>query len=501
MKRISLLVYLSFSTLALVAQNQHDAIWLFGSPRLLPTDTQFGGSMLDFRSGVPEASYFELDIFLDPTAIISDENGELVFYTNGCKIMNAQHEIMENGDTINAGIRHEQYCAYSYPSIQGLLPIPRPANSNKYGLFHMKLDESTLKFTSLLYSEINANHNGGLGQVTTIDQLVSQDTFSSRLSAVKHANGRDWWVILEEKTRGNFHIIYYGPEGPQLSMQQGIDFGIEDYQASGPTTLSPDGKKYVRINPITNGVHILDFDRCSGILSNPVFIDFPDDTLGVTGASISGSNQFLYVSATEEIYQFDLSQENIMESRQIVAYYDGYTVADFPTLQTTFGQLMSAPDGKIYGTAPNSSNVLHIIHAPNEQGLACNVEQHALELPTLHSFAPPNFPHFRLWDIPGSPCDTLGIDTPTDLEDIAKISSEFQLFPNPTSGLATISFEQPNSGMLQLFDISGQLLSKTRLEYATQYELAVGQYAPGLYLISFQPDDGVLQWEKLIIQK
>ncbi|MEO0723603.1 MAG: hypothetical protein AAFZ63_03605, partial [Bacteroidota bacterium] len=128
-------LYLTFSffmiCIAVIAQNQHDAIWLFGSPRLLPTDLQFGGSMLDFSNEAPEATYFDLNIYLDPTAIICNGNGELVFYTNGCKIINSQHEIMENGDTINAGIRYDQYCDFFYPTIQGLLALPKPNSPNR----------------------------------------------------------------------------------------------------------------------------------------------------------------------------------------------------------------------------------------------------------------------------------------------------------------------------------------------------------------------------------
>ena len=500
MKRISLLVYLSFSILALVAQNQHDAIWLFGSPRLLPTDTQFGGSMLDFKSGVPEASYFELGIFLDPTATICDENGELVFYTNGCKIMNAQHEIMENGDTINAGVRYNQYCDYYYPSIQGLMALPKPESPNKFGLFHSVVNDDTFLHTQIRYTEIDASLNNGLGKVVSKDEIVLQDTISSLLSAVRHANGRDWWIVLSERNVNSFYLIRYDPNGPQdirhLQLTDSVGTSTDIMQ----TTFSPDGSIYAIANRY-QGLRLYNFDRCNGTFSDLLRIESEADTLPINGVAISPNNRFLYVSAVEYLYQFDLNHDNIAESRQVIAQYDGYLIADSPALRTTFSNLLLAPDGKIYGTAPNSSNVLHVIHAPNEQGLDCDLEQHGLEIPTLHGFDPPNFPHFRLWDIPGSPCDTLGIDTPTDLEDIAKISSEFQLFPNPTSGLATISFEQPNSGVLQLFDIYGQLLSKTRLEYATQYELAVSQYAPGLYLVSFQPDDGVLQWEKLIIQK
>ena len=41
----------------------------------------------------------------------------------------------------------------------------------------------------------------------------------------------------------------------------------------------------------------------------------------------------------------------------------------------TFFQAMPGLDGKIYLTAPNGVNILHVIHQPDEKGQACEVEQ------------------------------------------------------------------------------------------------------------------------------
>lgn len=498
MKQLSIIVPLSLFYFALSSQTQHDAIWLFGSPRLLPTDLQFGGSMLDFRTGEPEASYFDLDILLGPTAMICDENGELVFYTNGCKVMNAEHEIMENGDTINAGLRYNQYCDYSYPSRQGMIALPKPESTDRYGLFHTVVDPNVALLTEFRYTEIDASANNGLGRVETKDQTVFNDTISGLLSAVRHANGRDWWIVCGKHNRNAFYAVYYGPAGPQSMGSVELTDTVGTITDVLQTTFSPDGTLYAIANR-HYGIRLYHFDRCSGAFSNLARINFETDTLVATGVAISPNNKFLYVSAIEKLYQFDLEASSIAASRQLIAEYDGYLVNDVPSLRTTFASLSLAPNGKIYGTAPNTSNVLHIIHQPNEPGLACEVEQHGLELPTLHSFAPPNFPHYRLWDVPGSPCDTLGIDTPTSTI-AADAASTWQVFPNPASSQINIDFNQFASGVIRIYDVAGRLIADQKVTSVTQITIDVEAYAAGLYVVAFYNEKGPATSKKILIQ-
>jgi PKD repeat protein len=50
------------------------------------------------------------------------------------------------------------------------------------------------------------------------------------------------------------------------------------------------------------------------------------------------------------------------------------------------------------------------IEYPDEPGEACTVLQHSIFMPTGISRGIPNFPHYRLGPLDGSPCDTLGLD-------------------------------------------------------------------------------------------
>ena len=56
-------------------------------------------------------------------ATISDNNGNLLFYTNGSKVWNKNHLVMQNGTAISG--------ADSQP-IQPVVIVPYPGNANKY---------------------------------------------------------------------------------------------------------------------------------------------------------------------------------------------------------------------------------------------------------------------------------------------------------------------------------------------------------------------------------
>ena len=48
--------------------------------------------------------------------------------------------------------------------------------------------------------------------------------------------------------------------------------------------------------------------------------------------------------------------------------------------------------------------LLHVIHYPDEPGLACEVEQYGVSLPYYHLRSMPNFPNYRLGPlVPGAP--------------------------------------------------------------------------------------------------
>ncbi|MCW5924146.1 MAG: T9SS type A sorting domain-containing protein [Saprospiraceae bacterium] len=338
------------------------------------------------------------------------------------------------------------------------MPVPR--DTSKYYLFHKRADNSTLS-KDLLLTQIDMSLGSGLGAVTSKNEIILQDTFSDFLTAVRHGNGRDWWVMLH-KNRSNRSLCYLlDPAGLHAPIVQHLG-PIWNYQDwAGQSVFSPDGSRYARANP-NNGLSVFDFDRCAGTLSNHLFISLAADSASACGVAFSPNSRFLYLSTGTKLFQFDMQAADIAASKQLIGVYDGF-LAPFPT---TFYQQRLAPDGKIYMNSTNGVNHLHVINNPDLPGLECNFVQHEIELPTYSQTAIVNFPYFRLYDLPGSPCDTLGIDggpvSSGELSAGAEVT--WRVSPNPAVDEINISFSQPFSGVVTLLDTTGQTVKSVNVQ-------------------------------------
>jgi len=344
-------------------------------------------------------------------ASICDTAGNLLFYTNGIFIANAIHEQMENGDGLNPGQFTDDFAEHGLPIEQGVIFLPFPDKDSLYFLLHLARDWSGIVspgsyvrrcYYSLIDQRLD-NHRGG---VIDKNHLIIGDTLNvGKLCAVKHANGRDWWSIIQEYDANRFYRMLINPNGIHLNEPQTLDNAI--YSGAGQVVFSPDGAKFVQYTlrsvQLGHFIYIYDFDRCTGLLSNPVMINFLDDEIIAGGAAISPNSRFLYISAYRYIYQYDLWADDIAATKDTVAVYDGFS-SPFGT-RFYFSQL--APDGKIYINCTNGVDVMHVINNPDLPGLLCDVCQHCVQLPTYNAFSMPNFPNYRLHHLEGSSCDTL----------------------------------------------------------------------------------------------
>jgi len=415
-----LILTLSFLAFGSGYCQKHDYIWLPGMGKIAEYPFSgvyypWGGVTMDFNKQFPPSvERRNLALIMSVQAIISDKQGQLVAYTNGCHIINKNDEIMDNGNTINPGIYHSgQQCNIYYPAYQGTIFLPAPGNDSLYYLFHMAMDDlDTFPwFVSqhFYYSIIDASANNGLGKVIDKNHLLyTNGAIAPYVSATKHANGRDWWVVTTKRFTNQYYVFLLEPGGPKFMHAQAIgDSMSRGSQCCGQAGFSPDGTKHFNASHNT-GLEILDFDRCTGYFSSPVFIDSSEvGKFGPAGVAISHDNHFIYVSTSKFVYQFDLTSNDIIQSK---VFLDSIDYVPRPEIGTYLDQML-APDGKIYMVSLNYIQDMPVIHFPERHGLACKVEQHGFKLPALYGndfiF---NFPHYRLGPIDGSSCDSLGID-------------------------------------------------------------------------------------------
>lgn len=397
----------------LFQREKRDYYWLLGYDSN-PQNLMFGGTLIDFHQEPPFLSYEFRNLNFDITnASICDTAGNLLFYTNGLNVANYLHQEIENGFGLGPTVFSEDWIDNGYPIEQGAIILNKPGSDRLYYIFHSDREwalddpENSTRTNHCYYSLVDMSEESSLGKVVEKNVVIIADTLNiGKLTAIRHGNGQDWWILVQEFDSNRFYTILLTNEGiDEINI---LSIGGNPRMGGGGTVFSPKGDYFVRINGEIVGeeiyVDIFDFDRCSGILSNPIQFTYQDGALSLGGA-ISENGRFFYACSSRFLYQYDLEAEDIEASRVLVSQLE-------PDELVNFFMAQLAPNGKIYINGVGTQKFLHIIHEPNKLGLACRVERQGVELSTLNSWSLPNFPYFGLGPLDGSSCDTLGIDNP-----------------------------------------------------------------------------------------
>ncbi|MFZ1255542.1 MAG: PKD domain-containing protein, partial [Saprospiraceae bacterium] len=407
MKYLVLFILLNLNSVIL-AQDMQDNIWLFGHRPNRPID-YFGGSMIDFKQGYPIVNFFNTSANFFDCSMISDSNGKLLLYTNNCALYNGNHNIIPRSDSLNPGTVTYDYC-YSvlgaYPSRSSTI-ILHEFDENSLSIFHFGQLENT--DPGLIYKTRIARKNDTVFQLIEKSILIDSFKTTEGIQAIRHGNGRDWWIVMHESSSNNFIKYLFTPGGLFGPFKQATGNTWTDQYWTAQGAFSPDGNWYALVSEY-NGVNLFRFDRCTGLLSDYRSLNHPasDIRFYPRGVCFSPNSKLLYISANFALYQYNLESADISNSYALIDTTDHYKLPY--TFFSTFYQLMLAPDHKIYGITNSETNFLHVIHNPDLPGKACNLKQHDILLPSTYFQSMPNFPHFRIFDWDDSPCDTLGID-------------------------------------------------------------------------------------------
>jgi hypothetical protein len=242
----------------------------------------YGGTNIDFISGSVDIYYVDREMEYGRTsANITDQSGNLLFTTNGYYIANASGDTMVNGTGLNPSFYTAQFPDGLHLS-QSHLILPKPGSPNEYYLIHGTYDDPVVQCADYLYvSVVDMSQEGGLGAVVEKNTVLIQDQLNiGKITAVRHANGRDWWVLCHKINTDTFYRLLLTPQGFGGPATQ--DIGIDRPADGGQVCFSPDGSKFAYYWG-EHDLDVFDFDRCTGLLSNPVHIDIDDYNAGGGG--------------------------------------------------------------------------------------------------------------------------------------------------------------------------------------------------------------------------
>ncbi|CAN5639851.1 hypothetical protein BH11BAC1_BH11BAC1_19580 [soil metagenome] len=488
MRQLLIIIYLLFAN-QLAAQNRNSN-WCFGDS----AGVHFNGSQTSlFTSSVKCRG---------SCASISDSTGALLFYysyapdgmINGHPFENGnvytkEHRIMTNGDLVVSGLWYQE----------GVI-IPLPGDSHKYYLFTVGVTGNY----GLYYSIIDMSIDSGRGSVIQKNVQLHSFQASDCVVAIRHGNGRDWWILSKRWDATNDEFLEYivTPTGiTSMPVQNAGAFsGSNVYRLAS----SKDGTKIV--GTTSQGlIELFDFDQCSGIItidqhiSSEVALNLPF----YWSSEFSPSGRFLYVTrigidmSNSFLIQFDLSAADIFNSADTIWVYNSTPEA--------CGAIKLAPDNKIYLSSawedsvnfnypyPDSAfntvnNNLSVINFPDSAGTSCDFTPFSFNLGTGRCYwGLPNNPDYELGPDTNSFCDTILQTKNIDLVPECKLSVYYN--PEWKEVFINASGLHGSNCVLRIYDLNGREIYAEVAELSSQFyfkELNCSAFAKGVYFVSIQ---------------
>jgi hypothetical protein len=389
--------------------------------------------------------------------------------------------------------------------------LPYPGDSNLVLFVHHACNDGVnINSDTLFYSIIDKRLNNGLGAVTQ-KRIVARKALGSRvlpaMSIVQHGNGRDWWVVLVSKFSDSLDVSLFTPTGVINYPRVASGFSGVNNGYGGLNLFSPDGTMFAYRcgDNYTGGTvaytRVLDFDRCSGIFTNPRQLN---DTIytGIVLLTFSPNSKYLYSGTVSTLTQINLDSTNLATGLDTVCQITPYCWPISGITCNSFFNGTLAANGKIYITSGNSMVEMNYINYPDSNGIACRVQQHALRLPCYIFRSHVFHPNYYLGPAIGSACDSLAH---VGLQEHLNEVQNFKVFPNPisSSGEFKISYLLPQNktGLFEVHDLLGNLVYQQNLpQWSTLQYIYLPTVSKGVYTATIT-SGGSKQVQKVVVVK
>jgi gliding motility-associated-like protein len=373
LKRYSLFLILTFTLQKPVvfAQLQNNN-WIFGY-----------GARVNFSGPIPVGSSNAAINSNESTASVSDpSSGQLLFYTDGRKVWNANNQVMPNGANLLGGFYNS--CT------QGALIVPFPEDNQRYYLFTLEeleaLSSSPVVDNGLRFSVVDMTLNGGLGdvQVATMNTPLATD-LTEKLIVIRSTEIQGFWVLAHKKNANEFlawKIDACGVTAQPVVSTVGSIFASVPIGAteawSGAMDASPDGNRIGMPIDWSDRIEFFDFNKTTGVVSNLLTVNVTDDSspgfLRKYGACFSPDGSKFYYTNFNSVYQLNLS------TYTSAAIASSNTLIYSPILEPNgypCSQIEQAPNNKLYVAIGNAER-LDEISNPNSLGLGCDYVTNAV---------------------------------------------------------------------------------------------------------------------------
>ncbi len=466
MKKLYFLVFIIIIFSLNIFSQKQGNIWYFGEhagldfnyyPPLPITDGMISSPPM------PPGNYNQ-----EGCSTICDSTGTLLLYTDGNTIWDKNHQIINNGDSL---MGHRS-------STQAALILPKPNSNDIFYVF--TTDGFQNEFNNgLRYSVVDMCNDNYCTVIQGEKNILLLDTASEKLTAVKHNNNTDYWIVTVKHFTNSYYSFLLTSNGIADTVISNVGTihtggGTGYLSALGQMKASPNGEKIAMVIGQQDSIRLEIFDFCdtTGVLSNPITI--PDNN-GLYGVSFSPDNSKLYI--TKSLINFQLIQYNLSAGS---GHPDSIIASKFiiPLTNRARG-LQLGPDGKIY-TVTGNDNYLGLIEYPDSAQSACNYINDAIYLNGASCvYSLPNYIDSYNYH------NTILSCSPTHVHR-EKVNMP-NIFPNPTTGLLRINNEELIIKNVAVYDIYGKEVLKQEVGIQ-KYVIDLSNQPKGIYIVKVITD-------------
>jgi hypothetical protein len=370
------------------------------------------GNRIHFNNGaVTRPGNGPADI-LNGTSSLCDANGNLLMATDGKKVLDRNFQEMPGQDQLT------NFSGSSIPMF-----IQMPGQPSLFYLFYNHSSTWNPEGTwDLYYAIIDMNLNGGLGAVTSIENVLVRE-LSRGYTLVRKPGGEDFWIITHQHRTKNFecHLVNNtGISNQPVTNSVGsnsvsTEYFFMDLRAShngkmiagiAYTNYSVNFARTVRF------VEIFNFDAITGKLSekikslrqdryfiNRASVEFsPDNRLLYMEESFEARDLQPYGLASSTIWQYNLCYSDSVTFTMNAPFISQWVSTGF---MVTYGRLQIGADKKLYFPHSGTLGLWGFEH-PNEIGTSAMVKQDVVPLPRPGGLVTPSFYHHYLDKAVGS---------------------------------------------------------------------------------------------------
>ncbi|HET8861200.1 PKD domain-containing protein [Marivirga sp.] len=321
----------SFELTLFEEEKQKSNFWYFGD-----------GAGIDFNNPDGPVAVTDGNIEAEEgCATVSDDNGDLLFYTNGDVVWDSEHEVMANGTDLGG----------DPAASQGVIAVAHAGDPSLYYLF---LNEDVSSDSNAFsYAIIDMKLNEGLGDVVLKNRkLYTKSTEKVAAQGVENTN------VLTHELGSNSYRLYPvnidGINAPEY-ISQGSDY-LTNSSAIGYLKYAAGGDKVAQA--YNSGGQFIDFLRRDSLENwEEALIDVNFGGI-VYGIEFSPNSNLLYATINNGqnslLLQIPVDDDYTIEE---IENPDSVTVAE---LDFEAGAIQTGPNGQIYIAANNSSEIYSI---------------------------------------------------------------------------------------------------------------------------------------------